>query len=234
MAKPTDYYDQTASRYDEMQLIRGDEHSFGLSYLEGILKNEGAISLLDVGCGTGRVLAHLRDTSPGLHLHGIEPSAAMLEQCVRKGLDGTSLTQGDACHLPFEDGAFDIVTAFGVLHHIKEPQRAISEMIRTSKKAVIISDHNVYGWGSWSSRVVKNSLRVFGLWPFFCRIHTLGRGYYDTDYDGIFFPFSILDHSKSFCARFERVNFLTTKSYGPSLYFGCSHVVLYASAKRRS
>jgi ubiquinone/menaquinone biosynthesis C-methylase UbiE len=41
--------------------------------------------------------------------------------------------QGDAENLPFEDGTFDIVYSFGVLHHTENTEQAISELHRVLK-----------------------------------------------------------------------------------------------------
>lgn len=41
--------------------------------------------------------------------------------------------------LPFKDKAFDIVTCFEVLEHMREPKRSIEELCRVSKKVIIIS-----------------------------------------------------------------------------------------------
>ncbi len=46
--------------------------------------------------------------------------------------------------LPFEDGAFDIVTALDVLEHLNNPHGAIRELCRVSRKAVFISLPNMH------------------------------------------------------------------------------------------
>src|SRR4029079_8533354 len=48
--------------------------------------------------------------------------------------------QGDACALPFEDGAFDVVFSNAVIEHVgdRERQRAfVSEAIRVGRRAFI-------------------------------------------------------------------------------------------------
>lgn len=48
---------------------------------------------------------------------------------------------GSADNLPFEDGTFDVVCAFQVLEHLPFDQsiKALSEMLRTATRAVVIS-----------------------------------------------------------------------------------------------
>lgn len=227
-----EYYRTTAQAYDGMQIIAGDEHSIALSYLDGIVLSNPEVSILDVGCGTGRALEHIRSGFPSTRLHGVERSEAMLTVCREKEIPNVRLDVGNAKKLPYPDESFDIVTAFGVLHHIDDPGDAIDEMIRVSRNAIFISDHNVYGWGGKVSRSLKNLFRILKLWKMFVFLHTRGKGFYDTSYDGIFFPFSILDHSNRFSEAFHSVNFLTTKSYGPALYASSSHMAVYAHRKR--
>jgi hypothetical protein len=47
----------------------------------------------------------------------------------------------------YADGAFDVVTAFAVLHHVRRHGRVISEMLRVARRAIFISDTNNYGRG---------------------------------------------------------------------------------------
>jgi SAM-dependent methyltransferase len=44
-----------------------------------------------------------------------------------------AVRQGDATSLDFPDGAFDVVYAFGVLHHIPDAERAVAEIRRVLK-----------------------------------------------------------------------------------------------------
>jgi ubiquinone/menaquinone biosynthesis C-methylase UbiE len=43
------------------------------------------------------------------------------------------LVQGDALNLPFKDESFDIVTAFEVIEHLYDPQKALGEIRRILK-----------------------------------------------------------------------------------------------------
>lgn len=76
---------------------------------------EGA-SVLDAGCGTGRLLAHLRAQRPSLRLVGVDLSDGMLEQASRVASD-VELAPADLAALPFEDARFDAVIAwYSVIH----------------------------------------------------------------------------------------------------------------------
>ena len=85
--------------------------------------------LLDAGCGTGANLAHVRSGSrgPGF-VCGVDLSPDALRFSRRRGL--SSLARGSVTDLPFEDGAFDLVTCHDVLYTVPDDVRAIGELAR--------------------------------------------------------------------------------------------------------
>jgi SAM-dependent methyltransferase len=85
-----------------------------------------AQSMLEVGCGTGFVLAGVRNAFPQMRLVGGELFQAGLEVAARRVPDA-ELLELDARKLPFE-AEFDVVGAFDVLEHIEEDERALLEM----------------------------------------------------------------------------------------------------------
>jgi SAM-dependent methyltransferase len=85
-----------------------------------------AESMLEVGCGTGFVLAGVRDAFPHMRLVGGELFPAGLEVAARRVPDA-ELLELDARRLPFE-AEFDIVGAFDVLEHIEEDETALLEI----------------------------------------------------------------------------------------------------------
>lgn len=85
-----------------------------------------AASFLDLGCGTGFVLAGLRARFPSIELAGAERSAAALEKA-RSRAPGVPLFQVDAHRVPFVD-AFDVVGAFDVIEHIADDVRVLEGM----------------------------------------------------------------------------------------------------------
>jgi SAM-dependent methyltransferase len=85
-----------------------------------------AKSLLELGCGTGFVLAGLRKALPQLRLVGGELHANGLEHAARR-LPEIDLLQFDARQIPFAQ-EFDVVGAFDVLEHIVADDRVLAEM----------------------------------------------------------------------------------------------------------
>lgn len=78
----------------------------------------GSREVLEVGCGSGHVLAGLLDhgAEPG-RLHGVDLLAGRVEEARRAHPD-LDVRQANAEQLPFEDGSFDLVLLFVVFSSI--------------------------------------------------------------------------------------------------------------------
>jgi SAM-dependent methyltransferase len=81
---------------------------------------------LEIGCGEGSNLVRLtrRGACVGLDLYPERVRFAA------RAVPGTPVTVGDACRLPFGDGAFVGVLIRDLLHHLPEPRRALDEAVR--------------------------------------------------------------------------------------------------------
>jgi SAM-dependent methyltransferase len=89
----------------------------------------GARRLLEVGCGTGFVLAGLREALPQLELAGSELYEAGLGFAAHR-LPGVELYQMDCRSMPF-DSEFDVICAFDVLEHVQQDDVALAEIFRS-------------------------------------------------------------------------------------------------------
>jgi SAM-dependent methyltransferase len=81
--------------------------------------------VLEVGCGTGLVLARVARSAR--RAEGVDLSPGMLAHARARGL---SVREGDATALPFADAEFDVAYAFKVLAHVPDVERATAEMFR--------------------------------------------------------------------------------------------------------
>ncbi|AFY38000.1 Methyltransferase type 11 [[Leptolyngbya] sp. PCC 7376] len=226
--KLVEYYQSSADQYDAMQLHEGDEHYNALMFLRGILAEKKYDSLLDVGAGTGRALFYLKEIFPDMDLTGVEPMSAMRQQAIKKGLSSEQIIEAQGQSLPFPNKSIDCVTAFGILHHIQDPEPVIKEIFRVAKKAVFISDHNIYGMGSSQTKFFKQLLRKSLGFHVLSQIMTKGKGYHDTDYDGIFYPFSLFEHLDGITNKATETFLLSTKGKAIDLYKDASHVAILA------
>ena len=98
-----------------------------------------ATRLLEIGCGTGFVLAGIRNAMPQLTVAGSELYTAGLDFAADR-LPGVELYQMDCRRVPF-DSEFDVVCLLDVLEHVEEDERALDETFRSVRPGggVIIS-----------------------------------------------------------------------------------------------
>lgn len=218
-----------ASSYDEAFAFDSeDEHYIACAILTGLIHHYGIKSLLDVGCGTGRALKYLQQSVPALALQGVEPVPEMRNAAVAAGMAENMIVAGDAMSLPFSDSYFDCCSAFGVLHHVPSPALAIQEMFRVSKRAIFISDHNIYGMGSPLTRGMKQVFRDLHSRWLLRLLMTGGKGYHDTDWDGVFYPFSLVDHLDLIRSMATKVHIFPTRRPGLNIYRQTSHLAVLA------
>jgi 2-polyprenyl-3-methyl-5-hydroxy-6-metoxy-1,4-benzoquinol methylase len=108
----------------------------------GALRGLAPESLLDIGSGRGAFLWPLLDAFPDLPVTTLDRLAhrvADMEAVRAGGVWRLHPVQGDATAMPFEDRAFDGVTALEVLEHIPDVGRALAECCRVASRFVIIS-----------------------------------------------------------------------------------------------
>jgi ubiquinone/menaquinone biosynthesis C-methylase UbiE len=84
--------------------------------------------ILDIGCGTGRLLRSASAAFPAATLVGLDPSRKMLLGADPSG--PIALTQARAERLPFTDGSFDLVLATSSYRHWSDPRAALREVRR--------------------------------------------------------------------------------------------------------
>ncbi len=89
---------------------------------------EGVRSLLDVGCGDGRVTEQLAARIPGGHCIGIDPSPGMI--AVAPAGPALTFEVGEVTAMTFDD-EFDLVVSFNALHWVAD-QRGALEAIATA------------------------------------------------------------------------------------------------------
>jgi ubiquinone/menaquinone biosynthesis C-methylase UbiE len=126
------------------------------------------LKVLDVGCGTG--VMGLLFAEMGHNVTGIDLSDGMMAKARGKAHAqnlSIELKRGDAEHLPFDDGSFDVVVNRHLLWTLPHPQIALKEWHRVLKNGgmVLIIE------GVWTDRnfparvkrIVSDGLsRIFG------------------------------------------------------------------------
>ena len=125
---------QLADRYDRWATQYDADHDgwkwIGPAKAVEQLRDLGAIStVLDAGCGTGRVGVELAATGWDGTLVGIDLSAGMLAVAAETARY-ERLVQASLTELPLEDGSVDAVIATGVFTHGHVGPEAFPEVLR--------------------------------------------------------------------------------------------------------
>ncbi len=98
-------------------------------------------SILDVGCGEGFTLERLRKEKIGESYEGLEYDDTAVA-LAKKMNPKVIIKKGDIYKLPYKDNYFDLVVCTEVLEHLDNPRKAYKELIRVSKKYILLSVPN--------------------------------------------------------------------------------------------
>jgi len=117
----TQNYGKLAASYDAHR-YEGVEAEFRLERTLDVVKNavgsKPGMRILDVGVGTGKGALTLAEG--GASVVGLDFTTEMLQIAKRKATDAerenVKFTRGNAAHLPFESGTFDVVVSLNFLH----------------------------------------------------------------------------------------------------------------------
>ena len=126
--------DDVSNMYRELDCRAGDRPTDSSEEsLDYCISNfaPGAKTLLDVGCGRGYFIKKVAKDAPALELTGCDVKEHV-------DLGKAAYRKGSIFKLPFEDGAFDIVTCQHTIEHLVDVQAAMTELKRVCKKQLII------------------------------------------------------------------------------------------------
>ncbi len=86
--------------------------------------------VLDVGCGTGRLLVRARNVFSDAQLVGVDVSPGMIEVARRKPAARFRFEVAAVEQLPFDDGTFDLVLSTISFHHWMDHKAGLREVAR--------------------------------------------------------------------------------------------------------
>jgi methionine biosynthesis protein MetW len=91
--------------------------------------------VLDLGCGDGALLAHLR-ANRACSGYGIEIDDANVLACVRRGVSVIQLNLDEGLAI-FDDASFDVVLHIDTLQHLRNTEVVLQETARVGRIGVV-------------------------------------------------------------------------------------------------
>lgn len=91
--------------------------------------------VLDLGCGRGELLAHLRDTRQCTG-YGIEIDDDNVLACTQRGVNVIQLNLEDGLAI-FEDQSFDVVLQLETMQHLRHTERLLRETARVGRVGIM-------------------------------------------------------------------------------------------------
>lgn len=160
-----------AQHYDEWYQRPGGAQALQLEreLIKRYLEPRPGERLLDIGTGTGIHLEWFRDM--GLQVTGLDASPYMLERARSRLRDSADLHLGWAEHLPFEDNEFELATLINTLEFVKDPEQALAEAFRVTRRRVVLGVLNKYAFMAINRRLkglisdsIYRQARFFSVW----------------------------------------------------------------------
>lgn len=112
--------------------------------------------VLDLGCGDGTLLAHLRDRRQ-VQGYGLEIDTDKINTAIARGLNIIEQDLNDGL-TRFADGSFDTVVMMRALQSVKNPRDLLVDMLRVAKEGIVTFPNFAY----WQNRVY---LGIKGIMP---------------------------------------------------------------------
>jgi len=118
--------------------------------------------VLDLGCGSGELLALLRDKRQ-CSGYGVEIADDNVLACVKRGVDVIQLNLEEGLAM-FEDQSFDVVLQLDTMQHLRNTERMLRETARVGRMG-IVSFPNFAHWPN-RLRVVTGRMPVTKTLPY--------------------------------------------------------------------
>jgi ubiquinone/menaquinone biosynthesis C-methylase UbiE len=134
--KVMQHYDNIATVYDTQY---AEEQETKIKAVLDEISFQPDNIILDVGCGTGLLFKHIKNSAK--LLVGLDISLSLLKRAKTqtKQYQNTTIIRADADHTPFKNKTFHTIFAITLLQNIPNPAETLREIKRISKDNGIIA-----------------------------------------------------------------------------------------------
>lgn len=151
-----DYFSHNTTNRSALASLYRFARSFTLWGKHRLIRRiKPAGQVLDVGCGTGQLLAHL--ARRGYRVHGVEPGAAARNQAQALGVE---VAADIATVIRHSNDRFDVVMLWHVLEHLPDPTEALKQLrsllradgallIAVPNRSALDCAHYGIHWAAW-------------------------------------------------------------------------------------
>lgn len=133
MSKSEQFWDRSASTYDNTEEKFEFIHSRSRENTKRYLKDTDLV--LDYGCGTGTTACEISGSVKSVR--AIDISTGMIEIAKGKAAAASAVNvdfgQADIFDNDFENGSFDVVLAFNMLHTVPDPEGVVQRTVELLK-----------------------------------------------------------------------------------------------------
>ena len=157
----TERYSQRGNPgFEEIMALRTAEEE-GAFFLQHLCSG---MRVLDFGCGPGSITFGFAEVVAPGNVVGVDFQPSQVAQAQHllgeRGLSNLRFEVADAYELPFPDNSFDAVFAHAVLWHLREPERALSEMRRVLRAGGLVGIRDC----DWGGRICTPTTSVLEEW----------------------------------------------------------------------
>lgn len=161
--KRVDYDNNQHRHYAEGRRMPPETLARWMGRFAGQLPERRPLTIVDLGCGIGRLTPALADTFGG-PVWGVEPSARMREIAeATAGHPAVRYLEGEAARIPLPGAGVDAVLMFLSLHHVPDRAAGAAEIRRVLKpggRLLIRSPFSDRMTGGWWQRFFPRALEI--------------------------------------------------------------------------
>ncbi len=158
MTKDVERFNQWSSTYDESWMQRrffDKVHQKLLTVVAGMVGVKQPAVILDVGCGTGKLLRRARSYWPQAQVIGVDAAEGMIEVARRELPEGT-FYRGVAENLPMPDASVDVAISTISFHHWRDQKEGVREVARVLQPGGYFFLADI-ALPTWLAKVVRNT-----------------------------------------------------------------------------